>query len=78
MKTRKTMNKTITKILAALTLPVLLTALLLTTTKNAAAQEPHIKNVVLVHGAFADGSGWRALFDVLTKKVTTLQSFKIR
>jgi pimeloyl-ACP methyl ester carboxylesterase len=27
-----------------------------------------IKNVVLVHGAFADGSGWRALYDVLTKK----------
>jgi len=71
------MNKTITKILAALTLPVLLTALLLTTTKNAAAQEPHIKNVVLVHGAFADGSGWRALFDVLTKKgynVTIVQN----
>ena len=27
-----------------------------------------IKNVVLVHGAFADGSGYRALYDVLTKK----------
>lgn len=27
-----------------------------------------IKNVVLVHGAFADGSGYRALWDVLTKK----------
>ena len=27
-----------------------------------------IKNVVLVHGAFADGSGWKALYDVLTKK----------
>lgn len=27
-----------------------------------------IKNVVLVHGAFADGSGWRALWDILTKK----------
>lgn len=27
-----------------------------------------IKNVVLVHGAFADGSGWRALYDILTKK----------
>jgi len=30
------------------------------------AQE--IKNVVLVHGAFADGSGWRALYEILTKK----------
>jgi pimeloyl-ACP methyl ester carboxylesterase len=27
-----------------------------------------IKNVVLVHGAFADGSGWKALWEVLTEK----------
>src|ERR1700682_4596919 len=27
----------------------------------------HIKNVVLVHGAFADGSGWRAVADILKK-----------
>ena len=26
-----------------------------------------IKNVVLVHGAFADGSGWRDVFDILVK-----------
>ena len=42
---------------------------------NARAQQ--IKNVVLVHGAFADGSGWRALYDVLTKKgfhVTVVQN----
>jgi len=26
-----------------------------------------IKNVVLVHGAFADGSGWKPLADILTK-----------
>ncbi|RDI31623.1 alpha/beta fold hydrolase [Lentzea flaviverrucosa] len=25
-----------------------------------------IKNVVLVHGAFADGSGWRGVYDLLT------------
>jgi pimeloyl-ACP methyl ester carboxylesterase len=35
-------------------------------TGQATAQQ--IKNVVLVHGAFADGSGWRALYDILTKK----------
>jgi pimeloyl-ACP methyl ester carboxylesterase len=34
-------------------------------TKTSTAQ---IKNVVLVHGAFADGSGWKALYEVLTKK----------
>src|ERR1700739_81556 len=26
----------------------------------------HIKNVVLVHGAFADGSGWKRVADILT------------
>lgn len=31
------------------------------------AQEP-VKNIVLVHGAFADGSGWQAVYDVLKKK----------
>jgi pimeloyl-ACP methyl ester carboxylesterase len=36
-----------------------------------------IKNVVLVHGAFADGSGFKALYNVLTKKgyrVTIVQN----
>lgn len=31
------------------------------------AQTP-VKNIVLVHGAFADGSGWEALYHILTKK----------
>lgn len=37
----------------------------------------NIKNVVLVHGAFADGSGFKALYNVLTKKgyrVTIVQN----
>lgn len=36
-----------------------------------------IRNVVLVHGAFADGSGWKALYSVLTSKgyhVTVVQN----
>ena len=36
-----------------------------------------VKNVVLVHGAFADGSGWKALYEILTKKgynVTVVQN----
>ena len=39
--------------------------------------ENEIKNVVLVHGAFADGSGWKALYQVLTRKgyqVTVVQN----
>ena len=26
-----------------------------------------LRNVVLVHGAWADGSGWRGVYDILTK-----------
>lgn len=40
------------------------------------AQQP-IRNVVLVHGAFADGSGWRGVYDQLTKRgyrVTIVQN----
>jgi pimeloyl-ACP methyl ester carboxylesterase len=57
---------------------------LLFTTTNSNAQgatkavaTSQIKNVVLVHGAFADGSGWKALYDVLSKKgynVTIVQN----
>jgi pimeloyl-ACP methyl ester carboxylesterase len=32
-----------------------------------AAPPGAVKNVVLVHGAFVDGSGWRAVSDILTK-----------
>src|SRR5258708_16142160 len=36
----------------------------------------HIKNVVLVHGAFADGSGWEAVANILKNdgyKVSVVQ-----
>jgi pimeloyl-ACP methyl ester carboxylesterase len=43
------------------------TLLLERTGRVAAAAAPSgIKNVVLVHGAFADGSGWEAVFNILT------------
>jgi len=35
-------------------------------TAGVASAEP-VKNVVLVHGAFADGSGWRAVADILER-----------
>ena len=39
---------------------------------NNTAEEPRtvegIRNVVLVHGAFADGSGWRGVYDNLTSR----------
>jgi hypothetical protein len=27
------------------------------------AQDQHVKNIVIVHGAFADGSGWKGVFN---------------
>jgi pimeloyl-ACP methyl ester carboxylesterase len=45
----------------------------ITTTAHAQA----IKNVVLVHGAFADGSGWKGVYKILTAKgyhVTIVQN----
>ena len=43
---------------------------------KAEAQAP-VKNIVLVHGAFADGSGYKGVYDILTKKgynVTVVQN----
>lgn len=40
------------------------------------AQSRRINNIVLVHGAFVDGSGWRPVFELLVKKgyhVTVVQ-----
>jgi pimeloyl-ACP methyl ester carboxylesterase len=31
------------------------------------SQEPHVRNIVLVHGAWADGSGWKSVYDILVK-----------
>jgi pimeloyl-ACP methyl ester carboxylesterase len=43
----------------------------------AVAQTPVVKNIVIVHGAFADGSGWKGVYTILTKKgyhVTIVQN----
>ncbi|TIX94837.1 MAG: alpha/beta hydrolase, partial [Mesorhizobium sp.] len=40
-------------------------------------QNQSVRNVVLVHGAFADGSGWRGVYNELTQrgyKVTIVQN----
>src|SRR6202142_2704669 len=44
-------------------------ALLLTTCCAISAQndQHRIKNIVLVHGAWADGSGWRGVYEILAK-----------
>lgn len=39
----------------------------LTTTINVNAQATPVKNIVLVHGAFVDGSGWKPVYKILIK-----------
>jgi pimeloyl-ACP methyl ester carboxylesterase len=44
---------------------------------SALAQKGSVKNIVIVHGAFADGSGWEGVFHILSKrgyKVTIVQN----
>ena len=53
---------------------------MLTTNENGAGRmqpDRAVRNVVLVHGAFADGSGWRGVYDDLTARgyrVTIVQN----
>jgi pimeloyl-ACP methyl ester carboxylesterase len=57
------------KIHAKLILSVIASALLSTgaMAQQAQAAPAPVKNIVLVHGAFVDGSGWRPVYDILTK-----------
>src|ERR1700735_3649362 len=34
---------------------------------SAHTQEHRIRNIVLVHGAWADGSGWKGVYEILVK-----------
>ena len=71
MKTLNLKNKLKSGLLAAVTALCVIVG----TFTETKAQE--VKNVVLVHGAFADGSGFKALYTVLTQKgynVTVVQN----
>ncbi|HXA40455.1 MAG TPA: alpha/beta hydrolase [Phenylobacterium sp.] len=49
----------------------------MSTTGSAHAAPTAIKNIVLVHGGFVDGSGWEGVYDILTKdgyRVTVVQN----
>jgi pimeloyl-ACP methyl ester carboxylesterase len=65
---RRIVMKELNAVVALTTTLMGATLLLQTTLKVAAAPPPTgIKNVVLVHGAFADGSGWEAVAKILEK-----------
>jgi pimeloyl-ACP methyl ester carboxylesterase len=39
-------------------------------------KQPQVRNIVLVHGAWADGSGWKGVYEILVKhgyNVSTVQ-----
>jgi pimeloyl-ACP methyl ester carboxylesterase len=73
MNTQMQKNK-LTRILYFLGSMILFLTISLT---NLNAQTMKVKNVVLVHGAFADGSGWKGIYEILSKKgynVTIVQN----
>lgn len=74
MKTRNSGSKLLKGVLCSL---LVLTAWTGLFAQDQAQQSKQVKNVVLVHGAFADGSGYKALYTALTKKgynVTVVQN----
>lgn len=69
---KRTLKETLKS--GAITAAIALSAVTGTVTK---ADAQNVKNVVLVHGAFADGSGYKGLYEELTKKgykVTVVQN----
>lgn len=64
-------------LLVAITATACLGATSLTHSATHIPENQAVRNVVLVHGAFADGSGWRGVYDDLTQrgyKVSVVQN----
>ena len=62
---------------AAMAAAATLTAAFPANAADTIPQDQSVRNVVLVHGAFADGSGWKGVYDNLTKRgyrVTIVQN----
>src|SRR6059058_2128772 len=54
----------------------LLLLLLTCCARSAQSEKGRVRNIVLVHGAWADGSGWKGVYDILVKdgyKVSIVQ-----
>lgn len=71
------MNSKIRNILAATAATLAVIGLEPARAADPIPQGQAVKNVVLVHGAFVDGSGWRGVYDQLTKRgyrVTVVQN----
>jgi pimeloyl-ACP methyl ester carboxylesterase len=56
------------RVATRMTRPVHFVLLLLTCGALSAQNQEHpVRNIVLVHGAWADGSGWKGVYDILVK-----------
>jgi pimeloyl-ACP methyl ester carboxylesterase len=57
------------RIVRGLSQPLCIAVLLLLTCSALSAQNraPRVRNIVLVHGAWVDGSGWKSVYDILVK-----------
>jgi len=61
-------SMTPTQAVRAMSQTLCVALLLLTCGALSAQNEEHrVRNVVLVHGAWADGSGWKGVYDILVK-----------
>jgi pimeloyl-ACP methyl ester carboxylesterase len=72
MKTQSLKNK----LKAGIAASAIILSTIIGSAPKAEAQTP-VKNVVIVHGAFADGSGFKGIYNILTKKgynVTVVQN----
>jgi pimeloyl-ACP methyl ester carboxylesterase len=47
--------------------PLFIVVLLATCALSAQDEQHRVRNIVLVHGAWADGSGWNGVYDILVK-----------
>lgn len=66
-----------TKLIRPLTFLAVLLLLLLVSHLSFAQTRPQVKNIVIVHGAFVDASGWGAVYKILKKdgyQVTLVQN----
>src|ERR1700745_2873992 len=73
-KRNEAINMTITKH-GTLSLSIVL-SILSYCTLSAQSEKGRVQNIVLVHGAWADGSGWKGVYDILVKdgyKVSIVQ-----
>lgn len=56
------------KILLSMTVSLVAIASIMLISSTYVQGQAPVKNIVLVHGAFADGSGWEATYQILKKK----------